>query len=66
MHKTHRTQGIIFADVVDDSGGKEVVGKRVVTSMGIVIVSLIAHILVGFQGLVIVCSIFNGPNRRLG
>lgn len=52
--------------LVDDSGGKEVVGKRIGTSMGIVLVSSIAHILAGFQGLVIVCSVRNGPDGRLG
>ena len=41
--------------LVDDSGGEEVVGKRVVTSKGIVVVPLIAHILAGFLGLVVVC-----------
>ena len=41
--------------LVDDSGGVEVVGKRVVTSKGIVVVSLIAHILAGFLGLAVVC-----------
>ena len=41
--------------LVDDSGGEEVVGKRVVTSIGIVVVPLIAHILAGFLGLVFVC-----------
>ena len=41
--------------LVDDSGGMEVVGKRVVTSIGIVVVPLIAHILAGFLGLVVVC-----------
>ena len=41
--------------LVDDSDGEEVVGKRVVTSIGIVVVPLIAHILAGFLGLVVVC-----------
>ena len=41
--------------VVDDSSGEEVVGKRVVTSKESVIVPLIAHILSGFLGLVVVC-----------
>ena len=41
--------------LVDDSGGEEVMGKRVVTSIGIVVVPLIAHILAGFLGLVVVC-----------
>jgi len=40
---------------VDDSGGKEIVGKRVVTSMGIVVISSIGHILAAFPGLVVVC-----------
>jgi len=40
---------------VDDSGGKEIVRKRVVTSMGIVVISSIAHILAAFPGLVVVC-----------
>ena len=41
--------------LVEDSGGEEVVGKRIVTSIGIVVVPLIAHILAGFLGLVVVC-----------
>ena len=41
--------------LVDDSSGKEVVGKRVVTSKAIVVVPPIAHILAGFLGLVVVC-----------
>ena len=40
---------------VDDFGGKEVMGKRVVAGTGIVAVSPIAHILAGFLGLVVVC-----------
>ena len=41
--------------LVDDFGGEEVVGKRLVTSRGIVVVPLIAHILAGCLGLVVVC-----------
>ena len=41
--------------LVDDSVGEEVVGKRVVTGIGIVVVSLFAHILAGFLGLVVLC-----------
>ncbi|PUU76811.1 hypothetical protein B9Z19DRAFT_1194474 [Tuber borchii] len=41
--------------LVDDSGGEGVVGQRVVTNMGVVVVPLIAHILVGFLGLVVFC-----------
>jgi hypothetical protein len=41
--------------LVPDSGGEEVVGNRVVRSIGIVVVPLIAHILAGFLGLVVVC-----------
>ena len=41
--------------LVDDSGGEEVMGKRVVTNIGIVVLPLIAHILAGFLGLVVVC-----------
>ena len=41
--------------LVGDSGGKGVVGRRVVTSKGIVVVPFIAHILAGFLGLVAVC-----------
>ena len=41
--------------LVPDSDGEEVVGKRVVGSIGIVVVPLIAHILAGFLGLVVVC-----------
>ena len=38
-----------------DSGGGEVMGNREVRSIGIVVVPLIAHILAGFLGLVVVC-----------
>ena len=41
--------------LIPDSGGEEVVGNRAVRSMGIVVVPLIAHILAGFLGLVVVC-----------
>ena len=41
--------------LVPDSDGEEVVGNRVVRSVGIVVVPLIAHILAGFLGLVVVC-----------
>ncbi|PUU76808.1 hypothetical protein B9Z19DRAFT_1129182 [Tuber borchii] len=41
--------------LVDDSDAEEVVGRRVVASTGIVVVPLIAHILAGFLGLVVVC-----------
>ena len=41
--------------LVSDSGGKEVVGNRAVTSIGIVVVPQFAHILAGFLGLVVVC-----------
>ena len=41
--------------LVPDSGGEEVVGNRVVRNVGIVVVPLIAHILAGFLGLVVVC-----------
>ena len=41
--------------LVSDSGGEEVVGNRAVRSVGIVVVPLIAHILAGFLGLVVVC-----------
>ncbi|PUU73919.1 hypothetical protein B9Z19DRAFT_1196591 [Tuber borchii] len=53
--------------LVDDSGGEEVVGKRVVTNIGIVVVPLIAHILVGFLGLVVFClggMLFFSYNRK--
>ena len=40
--------------LVPDPGG-EVIGKRAVRSIGIVVVPLIAHILAGFLGLVVVC-----------
>ena len=55
--------------LVDYAGGEEVVGKRVVTSKGIVVVPLIAHILAGFLGLVVVCIggvflvCYNRPNN---
>ncbi|PUU73735.1 hypothetical protein B9Z19DRAFT_1094473 [Tuber borchii] len=41
--------------LVSDSGGEEVVGKRRVTSIGIVVVPQFAHILAGFLGLVVIC-----------
>ena len=41
--------------LAEDLGGQEAVGKRVVTSKGIVVVPLIAHILAGFLGLVVIC-----------
>ena len=41
--------------LVPDSGGEGVVGNRVVRSVGIVVVPIIAHILAGFLGLVVVC-----------
>ena len=41
--------------LVDDSGGEEVVGKRIVISIGIVVVPLFAHILAGFLGIIVVC-----------
>jgi len=41
--------------LLPDSSGEEVVGKRKVRSIGIVVVPLIAHILAGFLGLVFIC-----------
>lgn len=41
--------------LVCDSGEEEVVGKREVTSIGIVVIPIIAHILAGFLGLVVIC-----------
>ena len=41
--------------LISDSGGEEVVGKRGVRSIGIVVVPLVAHLLAGFLGLVVVC-----------
>ena len=41
--------------LVGDSSGEETVGKRIVTSKGIIVVPLISHILAGFLGLVAVC-----------
>ena len=41
--------------LMSDSGGEEVVGKRGVRSIGIVVVPLIAHLLAGFLGLVVFC-----------
>jgi len=41
--------------LVLDSGGEEVVGNRIVRSIGIVVLPLIAHILAGFLGLVVFC-----------
>jgi len=43
--------------LVPDSDGSEVMGKREVRSIGIVVVPLIAHILAGFLGLVVVCLV---------
>ena len=41
--------------LLPDSGGEEVVGNRAIRSVGIIVVSLIAHILASFLGLVVVC-----------
>ena len=41
--------------LVSDSGGEEAVGNRAVRSVGIVVVPLIAHIIAGFLGLVVIC-----------
>ncbi|PUU79489.1 hypothetical protein B9Z19DRAFT_1125084 [Tuber borchii] len=41
--------------LVPESGGEEVVGNRVVRSVGIIVVSRLAHILASFLGLVVVC-----------
>jgi len=41
--------------LVSDSGGEEVVGNREVRGIGIVVIPLIAHILAGFLGLIVVC-----------
>ncbi|PUU73740.1 hypothetical protein B9Z19DRAFT_511586 [Tuber borchii] len=55
--------------LVSDSGGEEVVGKRGVRSIGIVVVPQFAHILAGFLGLVVICLggvflvSYNRPNN---
>ena len=41
--------------LMDESGGEVVVGNRAVTSIGIVVVPLIGHIVAGFLGLVVIC-----------
>ena len=41
--------------LVPNPSGEEVVGKRAVRSIGVVVVPLIAHILAGFLGLVVIC-----------
>ena len=41
--------------LANDSSREEVVGKRVVRSIGIVVIPLIAHLLARFLGLVVVC-----------
>lgn len=56
----HRMHKLLFNNAlgtlpVDDSGGKKIVGKRVVTSMGTVVISSIAHILAACRGLVVAC-----------
>ena len=52
--------------LVPDPGGEEVVGERGVRSIGIVVVPLIAHILAGFLGLVVVClgGVFLASHNR--
>ena len=52
--------------LVPDSVGEEVVGKRAVRSIGIVVVPLIAHILAGFLGLVVIClgGVFLSSHNR--
>ena len=54
MHKL-LFNNALEALLVETLGGQEVVGKREVTSKGIVVVPLIAHILAGFLGLVVIC-----------
>ena len=41
--------------LVPDPGREEALGSRGVRSIGIVVVPLIAHLLAGFLGLVVVC-----------
>jgi len=57
LEKMHKLlfNNILETLLVPDSGGGEVVGERRVTSLGIVVVPLIAHILAGFLGLVVFC-----------
>ena len=58
--------------LVGNSGGEEVVGKSVVTYIGIFVISLIARILAGFLGLVVVCLgevffvFYNRQNNLVG
>lgn len=58
--------------LVGNSGGEEVVGKRVVKNIGIVVIPLIAHILAGFLGLAVVCLggvffvVYNRQNNLVG
>jgi len=58
--------------LVGNSGGEEIVGKRVVTNIGIVVIPLIAHIPAGFLELVVVCLggvflvFFNRQNNLVG
>ena len=55
MHKLLFNNALETVTVlVPDSGGSEVMGKREVRSIGIVVVPLIAHILEGFLRLVVV------------
>ncbi|RPB03871.1 hypothetical protein L873DRAFT_1786829 [Choiromyces venosus 120613-1] len=41
--------------LVPDSSGQEVIGNRVVKSVGVVVIPLIAHVLAGFLGAVVIC-----------
>ena len=52
--------------LVPDPAGEEVVGNRAVRSIGVVVVPLIAHILAGFLGLVVIClgGVFLSSHNR--
>jgi len=54
MHKLFFNNAVETV-LVSDSGGDEVMGKRGVRSIGIVVVPQLAHILAGFLGLVVIC-----------
>jgi len=41
--------------LVSDSSGEKVVGQRVVTSIGVVVIPIVAHILAGLLELVVIC-----------
>jgi len=54
MHKLLFNTALVIL-LVSDSSGEKVVGQRVVTSIGVVVIPIVAQILVGFLGLVVIC-----------